>query len=875
MGLTSGNRLGPYEILAAIGAGGMGEVYRARDAKLGRDVALKVLPETFAHDRERMERFQREAKLLASLNHPNIATVYGLEGSASPHALVMELVGGPTLADRIRQGPIPIDEALPIAKQISDALEYAHEQGVVHRDLKPSNVKLTLDDTVKILDFGLAKALERDEAGIAPGNSPTISELASKAGALLGTPAYMSPEQARGKAVDRRADIWAFGCVLYEMLTGSVLFEGASVADTLAAVVREDPDWSRLPAATPIRVTALLQRCLQKDPKKRLRDIGDARISLDEILSGAPEFVQVVREKPSAPADLMRLQIPVPENVTLASTGVFALSPDGRQLVFSGISPDGVLRIWVRPLNSLEAHPLPGIGLPNSFRPPFFWSFDSRYIALDTGGKLKKIDVSGGPAQTVCDVRGLTMGGAWNRDGLIVFGEYPGGLMRVSASGGSAAPVTTVDASRQETFHGFPSFLPDGRHFTYLRYSDTPGNTGIFIGSLDVKAEKQNLKQIVATTFGAVYVGSPDADRGQLLFFRDGTLLAQPFDADQLEVRGEPVSLAEQLGFFLSFGFFSASVNGVLVCRTGGSGAASQLTWFDLDGKVLGSVGEPGTYIAVALSPDGERAVVSRFDYSSGKPALWLLDLSRGTITRFTSGVSSASLGTWSPDGSRIFFASNRNGVYDLYQKLASGVKEEELLLQTGDDKRPTSCSPDGRFLLYRTLDPKTRKRELWLLPLEGDRKPFPFLRTEFKNVEGQFSPDGRLVAYVSDESGHRETYVRTFSPDDAAVGSHTGGKWQISTGGGNQPRWRRDGKELYYLAPDGKLMAVEIEMDPVFRLGMPKALFRTPPQSALSVAANSWNPSPDGKRFLFAAPTEQGVTPFTVVLNWQGALKK
>jgi hypothetical protein len=490
---------------------------------------------------------------------------------------------------------------------------------------------------------------------------------------------------------------------------------------------------------------------------------------------------------------------------------------------------------------------------PATPRPPPFWSFDSKSLAFDAGGKLKKIDVSGNPPKTVCDIRGLAMGGAWNKDDVIIFADYPGGLMRVSANGGSAAPVTTLDASRRETYHGFPSLL-ESRRVIYLRHSDAPGKSGICVASLDARPEDQDPKQILTTTFAATYVPSSDTGMGQLLFVRGGTLIAQSFDAAQLELKGELVPLVEQVGFFLDRGFFSTSTNGILVYGTGSSGTASQLTWFDREGRVLGSVGEPGTYLTLALSPGGERAAVSRFDYSSSSPTLWLLDLLRGTMTRFTVGSSSTTLGTWSSDGSRIFFASNPGGTYDLYQKLASGLKDEELLLESSEDKRPTSCSPDGRFLLYRTSDPKTKKkkRDLWVLPLQGDRKPFPFVRTEFNNVEGQFSPNGSLVAYVSDESGRPEIYVRTFSLERATSSPQAGGKWLISTGGGSQPRWRGDGNELYYLAPDGKLMAVEIEPEPVFRAGMPKALFQTPPQVALSVAAHSWNLTPDGKRFLF-----------------------
>jgi eukaryotic-like serine/threonine-protein kinase len=904
MTLAAGTKLGAYEILAPIGAGGMGEVYRARDAKLGRDVALKVLPEAFARDAERMARFQREAKVLASLNHPNIAAIYGLEDSGSTHALVMELVEGPTLADRIKRGPIPIDEALRIAKQICEALEYAHERGIVHRDLKPANVKVTSDDAVKVLDFGLAKALEGDASGIDIANSPTISRMATQAGVLLGTAAYMSPEQAKGKAVDRRTDIWAFGCVLYEMLTGTMAFRGDSVTDTLAAVIKEDPDWSQLPAATPIRVRVLLQRCLQKDPKQRLRDIGDARISLDEVLAGAPEAslagtpqaglqrwprvlpwavaaafaiafailgwaYQRVVNAPAPTANAMRFQIPMTMQLAPGG-GNFALSPDGRRLAFAATGSDGVSRLWVRSLDSLEARPLPGS--ESAEFPPFFWSFDSRYIAFQAGGELKKIDISGGAAETLCDLSGSAVGGSWNRDGVIIFGQNPGGLMRVSANGGPASPLTTLDPSRKEINHSSPSFLPDGRHFIYLRRSSTPENGGVYVGSLDAKPGEQDSKRLLATDWGPAYVPSSDPGFGQVLFVRDGTLMAQPFDTRRLELSGEPVTVAERVGTFIDAGFFSTSTNGVLIYRAGGAGA-DQLTWFDPQGRRLGAAGEPGTYLTVALSSDGTRAAVTRVGQNAG---LWLVDFSRGTSTRFTFGPADALTGTWSPDGSRIIFTSKSSGVYDLYQKPTSGVKDQELLLKSGDTKYPTSWSRDGRFLLYRTSDSTTTKHSLWVLPLEGDKKPFPFLRTEFDNEDGQFSPDGRWVAYVSDESGRPEIYVRTFSPDSTAEASDTGGKWLISTGGGREPRWRGDGKELYYLAPDRTLMAVEIATNPAFRAGAPKALFQAPPQAVVTPFLQSWDLTPDGKRYLFLAPVEQTAqTPFTVVLNWQAGLKQ
>lgn len=877
MTIQTGNHLGPYEILSAIGAGGMGEVYRARDGKLGRDVAIKVLPEEFARDAERMARFQREAKLLASLNHPNIASIYGLEDSGATHALVMELVEGSTLADRIRQGPIPIDEALPIAKQIAEGLEYAHERGIVHRDLKPSNVKVTADDAVKILDFGLAKTMQAEAAFGDATTSPTISEMATRSGVLLGTAAYMSPEQARGKLVDRRADIWAFGCVLYEMLTGKMVFGGGTVTDTLAAVLKSEPDWSQLPAGTPTRNRVLLQRCLQKDAKQRLRDIGDARISIDEVLSGASDPISLSGDKPPALAGLMQLEITVHEKVASPArpTPTFAMSPDGRHLAFAGIGSDSVLRLWIRSLDRLEARPL--YGSESAVLPPFFWSPDSKFIVFDGGGKLKKIGIVGGPAQTLCEVDGTVVGGSWNRDGIIIIGSASRGIMRVLADGGAASPVTNLDPSRKETWHVQPSFLPDGRHFIYLRGSDLTKNRGIYIGSLDVKPDEQSSKRLVPTNLGAVFAPPTDTDIGQLLFERDGMLMAQPFDTAKLELAGEPTPISMQVGFALSFGFFSASANGVLICRAGEG--ASPLTWLDQRGKRLGTAGASGTYVTLSLSPDGNRAVASRHDQNS-LLALWLVDFLRGTNTRFTFGNTTAPLGVWSPDGNRVVFASGAPGRYDLYQKLASGARDAELLLASAQGTLPTytlptSWSRDGRFLRYMTGGSLGTKRELWLLPFEGDKKPVPFLRTQFNNGEGQFSPDGCFVAYVSDESGRDEVYIRTFSPGSGEAVADDEGRWLISTGGGNEPRWSGDGKVLYYIALDGKLMAVDIATAPVFRAGVPKALFETSGTAGSWAFRQSWDVTRDGKRFLFMVQAEQGTSPFRVLLNWQAGLKK
>ena len=886
----------------------MGEVYRARDAKLGRDVAIKILPDVFAHNSERMARFQREAKVLASLSHTNIASIYGLEDSSTTHALVMELIEGPTLADRIKSGPIPISEALPIAKQMCEALEYAHEHGIVHRDLKPANVKVTSDDAVKVLDFGLAKALEGDASSIDIANSPTVSRMATQAGVLLGTAAYMSPEQAKGKAVDRRADIWAFGCVLYEMLTGKMAFRGESVTDTLAAVIRAEPDWSQLPTATPIRVRVLLQRCLQKDPRQRLQAIGDARIALEEVLSGAQDptsaaasahptkqwrpwlgwgiaglfivatvlfaFLYLHQKPPAAQA--LRFEIPLPEKTTFSGLGV-SVSPDGRKLAFAATGADGQGRLWVRSLETLEARPLDGTEGTFGFT---FWSPDSRFIAFGARGKLMKIEASGGPPLTLCDAPSF-LGGAWTSDDKIVFGSTSG-IRQVSASGGVAFPITVAGASIN------PSLLPDGRHFVYVRETNqAAAGTGIYLGSVDAKPEEQTKKSLLGDSSTVVYAPSSDSGVGYLLFVRGpaglgttGTLMAQRFDTGRLELTGEAVPIAEQVSNLN----FSASPTGVLVYFTGTSGMSAgsrgniqgQLTWFDREGKALGTFGDPGVYRTLALSPDGNRVAFERADPQTQNRDIWLYEFARGVSTRFTFDPAWEASPVWSPDGSQIAFTSNRGGPFDLYEKASNLAGEDELLFKSGDSKVPSSWSPDGRFLLYYNA---ASPSQVWLLPLgggEADRKPVSLLHSEFNEAVAKFSPDGRWISYASNESGKNEIYVRPFDPSSATGSSSAGGtpvagKWMVSKGGGDNPLWRRDGKELFYLSPDGMAMAVDVSTSGVFQAGVPKALFKVPPGVLF------WAVSSDGKRFLMPAPSGANASspPFTVVLNWQAGLKK
>jgi len=887
MALSSGTHVGSYEILSAIGAGGMGEVYRAHDRKLGRDVAIKVLPEAFARDAERMARFQREAKVLASLDHPNIASIYGLEDSGGTRALVMQLVEGPTLADRIKAGPIPVDEAVRIARQIADALEYAHERGIIHRDLKPANVKVTNDDAVKVLDFGLAKALESDPSAIDISTSPTISRMATMQGVLLGTAAYMSPEQAKAKPVDRRADIWAFGCVLYEMLTGKIAFRGDTVTDTLASVIKEEPDWSQLPAAAPTRVRVLLQRCLQKDPKQRLRDIGDARISLDEVLSGAPDAslagaagipvpfwrqaklawavagafaiafagigwaYQRLASAP-APAQLLRYQISPPEKASFGT--IFTLSPDGRHLAFMVREQDGRTRLWVRDLDTLESRPLADVADATDA----FWSPDNRVLGFGAGTKLERVEVSAGaPPQTICDVpAGGEIGAAWNQDGVIVFGSVLG-LMKVSAAGGTPSLLTKVDASRAEIAHAGPSFLPDGKHFLYLRAGGPLGGT--YVGSLDAKPEQQDSKRLLATY--AFYIPQSGPGPGHILFLQNGTVMAQTFDASRLEPGGDPVSIVQQTTNV------AVSDNGILA-YTGGAVSPMQLTWFDRQGKVLGTLGEPGVGPSwPAISPDGNAVVVPR---GQGVEAdLWLYNLARGTLSRLTFDGKQNWEPVWSPDGSHIAFLSTREGDWNIYQKPINGIGQDEALDKNPPSiKGPRDWSRDGKYLIEGAVS--DNRFSIWVLPLSpeqagGDHKHFPYVQDQFNEVGPSLSPNGQWLAYASDETGRYEIYVQTFPK--------VGGKWPVSINGGTVPVWSRDGKELYFIGGDGKLMAVDVKGGPegAFEPGAPKALFD--PHFGGTVR-DRFDVSKDG-RFLIPAAIGQAGGPITVVVNWPTLLKK
>jgi len=893
MSLAPGVRLGPYEVQSALGAGGMGEVWRARDTKLARDVALKILPEVFARDPDRLARFQREAQVLASLNHPNIAAIHGLEESSGVRALVLELVEGPTLADRIARGTIPLDEALQVAKQIAEALQAAHDHGVIHRDLKPSNIKLRADGTVKVLDFGLAKPVDPTFSASDVSESPTLTSPAfTGVGVILGTAAYMAPEQARGKAVDKRADIWAFGVVLYEMLTGKRPFRGETITDILAAVVGQEPDWSRIPVQT----RRLVKACLQKDPSRRLHDIADVKLLMEDepqaerprqprlawIAAGAFAVAMGVavwapwRTPPPAPEPI-RTQVYLPENVDAASRN-FTLSPDGRVLAFSAVGSDGIPRVWVRLMDSLEVRSLPGTETTQT-PPQFFWSPDSRRIAYSAkGGKLNTVDLTGSPPQTLVDTtspsdRPQAVGGSWNRDGELIFGSLNTALVRVSLSGGAPSPVTALDLSRKETRHAFPTFLPDGRHFLYLRTSATiPENSGVYLGSLDAKPGEQDARRLVATMFGPVYVPSTQRGRGHLLILRDGNVLAQAFDEGRMEIVGDPVTVVQQVGAYVASGFFSASGE-VLVYRSSGANQDTRLQWWDREGTTAGTELLGGVR-TLAFSPDGERIALVRPDPAGPNADIWIWDTTRGNNSRLMVGPGRVESPVWTPDGLQVVFASNREGPWNLYRKLANVSKQDEVLLKSGQDKTPTSISPDGRLLLYTQTDPQTKK-DIWVLSNPGggpgDRKPTPFQRQQFDESEAQFSPEPeigatsgpRWVAYTSNESGRNDVYVREF-PLNAA-----GGNWLVSKAGGTNPRWRRDGKELFFAALDGSVMSVDVTPGATFQASEPKLLVRVP-----SGIRPNWDVTPNGKRFLVLVNVQQAA-PFTVWQNWQAGLKR
>jgi len=885
--LSAGTRVGRYEIRSKIGEGGMGEVYRARDEKLNRDVAIKVLPATLSQDADRLQRFEQEAEAAGALNHPNILAVYDVGTHEGSPYIVSELLEGEELREQLNDGSLPQRKALDYAQQIAQGLAAAHERGITHRDLKPENLFVTTDGRVKILDFGLAK--------LRPLRNETVSseidtrKQITDPGTVMGTVGYMSPEQVRGHEADHRSDIFSLGSILYEMLAGQRAFRRDTMAETMTAILKEEPpELSETNAKISLPLDKIVRRCLEKKPERRFHSASDLAFAIESLSgttssSGQTEtitalpalrprtrermvwigstFVLLIasvalaflyfRHTPTESSNAVRFFITAPENSSFSAAAAgFAVSPDGRHLAFIATMADGKQLLWVRSLDALSARVLPGT--EGAINP--FWSPDSRSLGFFAYGKLKKIEAAGGPPLTLCDAPN-GRGGTWNREGVILFTpNTTAPLYRVSASGGVATAVTKLDEGarrRQERSHRWPSFLPDGNHFLYV-------GVGIRVASLDSPEGK--LLPLNANS-NALYA------QGHLLFMREQTLMAQPFDVKRLETTGDAVPITEQVqvGGGGAKGAFSVSEQGILAYRTGDVGSGSQITWFDRSGKQTGVLGDLANYASVHLSPDGKRTAVS---IAGRNGDIWIYELARGLRTRLTFDPESQHDVIWSPDGNRLVFNSSRKGRLDLYQKAADGTGSEELLVESDVDKYPNSWSPDGRFLLYSTtFDVPKTGTDLWVLPVSGDRKPFPFLQTEFNESRAKFSPDGGWIAYQSDESGRDEVYVTLFPGP--------GGKRQISTAGGTFPRWRSDGKEIFYLAPDNKLMAVEVKgQEATLEVGAARVLFDIQPGNPIS--GYQYDVTSDGQHFLVnTSVAQKASSPITVVINWAAGLKK
>jgi serine/threonine protein kinase len=909
MPLASGTKIGFYEVNSLLGVGGMGEVYRSRDSKLSRQVALKVLPAGVAADPERLTRFSREAILLAALNHPNIAAIYGLEDSGAIHALVMELVEGPTLADRIKSGPISIEETLPIAKQICEALEYAHERGIVHRDLKPANVKVTPQDTVKVLDFGLAKALENEAASADIGSSPTMSHMATQAGMILGTAAYMSPEQARGKSADRRADIWAFGCVLYEMLTGKMAFSGETVSDTLAAVIKDPPNWSLLPANTPGRLRVLVQRCLQKEPRQRLQAIGDARISIDELLAGAPEpspsttlaaaptqppvakwrsilpwglaallaaallfSIRAFRESSNSSShNAIELSLFIPTDQTLETLNgpAFAVSPDGSRIAYV-LQQSGAYsgQLYLRELDKSTPTALEGATLAAG---PFF-SPDGQWLGFFADGKLKKVSVHGGAPIDLAISPGYR-GAAWSPDNTIIFPtRFTSPLYRIPATGGSPQEFTHLDSARLETTHRWPQFLPDGKSVLF-----TASSNNNFFGQATVQAAS------IATGAAKILVENATFGRylpgGYLAYFSQGTCFVAPFDAQALKITGAAIPVLQGIDLDVSNGGvqFAVSNNGMAIYLSGSASRQNlNIALFDRQGVSSVLVKSSPDATSPRLSPDGKKIA---FERAVG--GIWVYDLVRGTTSPITLKTGAANFPIWSPDGQYLTYSyttSAHTGVGEsIYRRRVDGSGEEEQLTPNSPlSSYPSSWSPDGKILSFvRTSATDGACCDIWTLRMGEDGKPeAPQLFADTSRVtavslsEPEFSPDGHWLAYGSAESGTTQIYVVPFPGP--------GGKWQISTDGGAEPRWSRNGHELFYIRA-GQLLAVPYSFDKnSFQAGKPQQLFDS--RFEMRAPYSSFDATADGQHFVafqFEGGKPAARSEPTVVLNWLDAVRR
>ena len=883
--LAAGTRLGQYEVLAPLGSGGMGEVYRARDTKLGRDVALKVLPNAFTLDPDRIARFKREAQVLASLNHPNIAAIYGVEDSTNVHALVLELVEGETLADRIAQGPVPPGEAIAIADQIADALEAAHERGIIHRDLKPANIALKPDGTVKVLDFGLAKAMEGAPGSSDPSLSPTITTPAmTQMGMILGTAAYMSPEQARGKPVDHRADVWAFGVVLFEMLTGQRLHPGETVSDTLASVLKTEPSWDALPHTTPSSLRRVLRSCLEKDPRRRLQAIGDRRLLVDDpvqpaTISGSPSvtiaavgvaavlavalvtlsvvhFRQPATVAAASPVARVAIALPPESELDRKAYPALGLSPDGTKLTYVAAQGSAASQLFLRMMDGTASKPIAGTEGAHS---PFF-SPDGQWIAFFAQGKLKRVPAAGGAAQVLCDAPG-GMGGDWAADDTIYFvPSNTAGIWKVSASGGTPEEVTKLDRSKGEVGHRWPQALPGGKGLLFTVWVG-PGwdEKSLHLHVFGV-GERRVLAQGASS---GRYVSS-----GYLVYNRDGAqnLMALPFDLGRLQVTGGPaVTLAEQVweGGAEGAQFAVSDAGTMAYVPSHAHRYERRLAWVDREGKVEPLPAAPRPYYDPRISPNGEQVAVSSEESTE---RVWTYNFARATLTPLTAAGVSSQAPAWMPDGARVVYRGTREGSRNLFWRAANGSDQEERLTTSENLQTPVSVSPDGKRVAYAAVDP-VLGYDIWVMPLDGARTPEVFLKTSAIETNPHFSPDGHWLAYVSDESGRNEVYVQPYPGP--------GGKWTISTNGGNEPVWSRDARELFYRNGDA-VMSVPITFQPTFSPGVPRLLFRSDFEPT-GTGTSGYDVSLDGRRFLMITPSEPEplATQVSVVINWFEELRR
>ena len=907
-----GARLGPYEVVEPLGSGGMGEVYRARDPRLTRDVAIKVLPEGFSTDPDRLSRFEQEARAAAALNHPNILAIYDIGTENGRPYIVSELLEGATIRDR---PGLSVRRAVEYATRIAHGLAAAHEKGIVHRDLKPENVFVTADGQVKILDFGLAKLTEVEPAGV---SELTTRAIGTQAGVMLGTIGYMAPEQVRGQRIDHRADIFALGAILYEMLSDRRAFTGETSADTLSAILDKDPadlplNQRRIPPA----LARVVQRSLEKNPVRRFQSAGDLAFALEGVFASSDAGTvttdlprtMVTREqiawglcalpllaatalavalfagRPTREVATVKATILPPLEVNITERSVaqggsparkLSISPDGKRVAFTAAGADGVIWLWVRRLDSLRAQRLEGT--QGAVYP--FWSPDSQFLAFfaEGGGrrsKLMKVDVTGGTPVTLCELPGPnSTGGTWSRDGVILYGLFAsreGEIQRVSAAGGTPIAATTLDTNRGETRHWTPYFLPDGRHFLYLA-SGVKGDggllyepNGLYVASLDSNERKLLIPRGSAAKYA----------NGHLLFTQGSTLMARPFDVARLEFTGDAVPIAEDVlvgGPTNVSGTFAVSANGILAYQTG-SMVLSQLTWFDRTGKQLGVMGPPGILGEVSLSPDGSQAAAIDIDPSGRNADIWLYDVTRGVRTRYTSDEGIEGGAVWAPDGQRLAYYANRKSPsdFDMFAKPTSGAGGEHLLIAGPKGETPESWSPDGRFIAYSTRDAsfslagQIGNADLWLLPTSGDPQPRPFLQTPFAETQARFSPNGRWIAFVSNETRRNEVYVASF-PD----GQH---KLAISSSGGSAPRWRRDGSEIFFIAPGGRVTATSLhERSGAIEVGAAQLLFTIRPRVG---AGDVYDVTPDGQRFLVNALVNTPEQPVTIVVNWTADLTK